>query len=58
MLLALPAAYAIVRGGLGRTTLLPLVVNLRAVPLIIFAIPIYMMLSSGSGCSTRASASA
>jgi multiple sugar transport system permease protein len=40
--LALPAAYAVARGGLGRTTLLPLVANLRAVPLIIFAIPIYM----------------
>ena len=40
--LALPAAHAIARGGFGRRTLLPLVVNLRAVPLIIFAIPIYM----------------
>ncbi len=42
LLLALPAAHAIARGGFGRRTLLPLVVNLRAVPLIIFAIPIYM----------------
>ena len=42
LLLALPASYAIARGGFGRDTLLPLVVNLRAVPLIIFAIPIYM----------------
>lgn len=40
--LALPAAFAIARGGLGRRTLLPLVVNLRAAPLIVFAIPIYM----------------
>lgn len=40
--LALPAAYAIARAEIGRRTLLPLVVNLRAVPLIIFAIPIYM----------------
>jgi multiple sugar transport system permease protein len=40
--LALPAAYAVARGGLGRRTLLPLVVNLRAAPLIVFAIPIYM----------------
>lgn len=40
--LALPAAYAIVRRDFGRRTLLPLVVNLRATPLIIFAIPIYM----------------
>lgn len=43
ILLAFPAAYAIARGDLGRRTLLPMIVNLRAVPLIIFAIPIYMM---------------
>lgn len=43
ILLAFPAAYAIARGDFGRRLLLPVVVNLRAVPLIIFAIPIYMM---------------
>lgn len=43
LLLALPAAFAMTRGGIGRTWLLPSVVNLRAVPLIIFAIPIYLM---------------
>lgn len=43
VLLALPAAYAIARGRIGERTLLPLIVNLRAVPLIIFAIPLYMM---------------
>ncbi len=42
VLLALPAAYAIARGAWGRRVVFPLVVNLRAVPLIIFAIPIYM----------------
>jgi hypothetical protein len=42
VLLALPAAYAIARGAWGRRAVFPLVVNLRAVPLIIFAIPIYM----------------
>jgi multiple sugar transport system permease protein len=41
--LALPAAYSIARGNTGERTLLPLIVNLRAVPLIIFAIPLYMM---------------
>ncbi|MFK0276520.1 carbohydrate ABC transporter permease [Ensifer sp. NPDC090286] len=41
--LALPAAYAIARGRIGERTLLPFIVNLRAVPLIIFAIPLYMM---------------
>ncbi len=43
ILLCLPAAYAVARGATGRRLLLPLVVNLRAVPLIIFAIPLYMM---------------
>jgi len=43
IILAFPAAYAVARAGYGRQTLLPLIVNLRALPLIIFAIPIYMM---------------
>ncbi len=43
ILLALPAAYAMARHGVGRNLLLPAILNLRAVPLIIFAIPIYMM---------------
>lgn len=43
IVLCLPAAYAVARGSAGRRLLLPLVINLRAVPLIIFAIPLYMM---------------
>ena len=43
LILAFPAAYAMVRYGTGKSWLMPLVVNLRAVPLIIFAIPIYLM---------------
>jgi len=43
ILLAFPAAYALARGDFGRRFLMPAIVNLRAVPLIIFAIPIYMM---------------
>jgi multiple sugar transport system permease protein len=43
IVLAFPAAYAVARSGFGRRTLMPLIVNLRALPLIIFAIPIYMM---------------
>lgn len=43
LLLAMPAAFAIARGKVGQRWLLPSVVNLRAVPLIIFAIPIYLM---------------
>ena len=41
--LSFPAAYAMARYGLARSWLLPLIMNLRAVPLIIFAIPIYLM---------------
>ena len=43
IVLSFPAAFAIARGDFGRRVLLPVVVNLRAVPLIIFAIPLYMM---------------
>jgi multiple sugar transport system permease protein len=43
LLLCLPAAYAMVRRGWGRRVLLPLVVNLRAIPLIIFALPLYLV---------------
>lgn len=43
LLLAFPAAYAVARSGVGARWLLPLVTNLRAVPLIIFAIPIYLI---------------
>jgi multiple sugar transport system permease protein len=43
LVLAIPAAYAIVRHGIGRRTILPLVANLRAIPLVIFAIPFYLM---------------
>jgi multiple sugar transport system permease protein len=43
IVLTFPAAYAMVRYGIGRSWLLPLITNLRAVPLIIFAIPIYLM---------------
>ena len=43
VVLALPAAYGIVRTGWGARPLLPLVTNLRAIPLIIFVIPFYLM---------------
>jgi multiple sugar transport system permease protein len=43
LVIALPAAYAMVRLGVWRTWLLPLVGNIGAIPLIIFAIPLYMM---------------
>ena len=51
--LAFPAAYAMARIGVGRSWLLPLAVNLRAVPLIIFAIPIYLMYQQVGLLDTR-----
>lgn len=43
IVLCLPAAYAIVRFQTGASWLLPIVTNIRALPLIIFAIPFYFM---------------
>lgn len=43
MVLCFPVAWAMARRGTGRALLFPLIVNLRALPLIIFAIPLYMM---------------
>jgi multiple sugar transport system permease protein len=51
--LAFPAAYAMVRFGTAKRWLLPLVVNLRAIPLIIFAIPIYLMYQQVNLLDTR-----
>ena len=53
IVLAFPAAYAIVRMGTARRWLFPLAANLRAVPLIIFAIPIYLMYQQLSLLDTR-----
>lgn len=53
MAVAFPLAWAIVRRGAGRAVLFPLVVNLRALPLIIFAIPLYMMYSVTGLLDTR-----
>ncbi len=51
--IAFPAAYAMARFEVGRNWLLPLAVNLRAVPLIIFAIPIYLMYQQVGLLDTR-----
>ncbi|MFO1203096.1 MAG: carbohydrate ABC transporter permease [Tabrizicola sp.] len=53
MVVAFPIAWAMVRRGIGRGMLFPLVVNLRALPLIIFAIPLYMMFSVAGLLDTR-----
>lgn len=53
MLVAFPMAWAMVRRGVLRGVLFPLVVNLRAVPLIIFAIPLYLMYTALGLLDTR-----
>ena len=53
ILLAFPAAYTMVRFGVGRKWLLPIVTNLRAIPLIIFSIPIYLMYQQAQLLDTR-----
>lgn len=53
LVLALPAAYGIVRFGTGARWLFPNVVNQRAIPLIIFAIPIYLMYQAAGLLDTR-----
>jgi len=51
--LTFPAAYAIARHRTGSTWLLPIVSNLRALPLIIFAIPFYFMYQTLGLLDTR-----
>jgi multiple sugar transport system permease protein len=51
--LSFPAAYAIVRFKVGQRWLLPGVTNLRAIPLIIFSIPIYLIYQRLSLLDTR-----
>ncbi len=53
MAFALPAAYGMVRFRVGLAWLFPPVVNLRAIPLIIFAIPIYLMYQAVGLLDTR-----
>jgi multiple sugar transport system permease protein len=51
--LALPAAYAMARFRTGLRWLFPGVVNLRAIPLIIFSIPLYLMYQQVGLLDTR-----
>ena len=53
MIVAFPLAWALVRRGYGRAFLFPLVVNLRALPLVIFAVPLYLMFSVSNLLDTR-----
>ena len=51
--LALPAAYAMIRMGTARRILLAIAVELRALPLIVFSIPIYLMYQAVGLLDTR-----
>lgn len=53
LLISFPAAYAMARYRTGATWLLPIVSNLRALPLIIFAIPFYLMYQTLGLLDTR-----
>ncbi|MCX5513321.1 sugar ABC transporter permease [Kaistia algarum] len=53
IVLTLPAAYAIARYKVGAKWLLPIITNLRALPLIIFAIPFYFMFQTVGLLDTR-----
>lgn len=51
--LGVPAAYAMARLGKGTKTILPVVTNLRALPLVIFAIPFYLLYQALGLLDTR-----
>lgn len=53
MVVAFPLAWPMVRRGYGQKILFPIIVNLRALPLIIFAIPLYMMYAAAGLLDTR-----
>ncbi|NRB17021.1 MAG: carbohydrate ABC transporter permease [Rhodobacteraceae bacterium] len=53
ILVCFPMAYAVARRGYGTDVIFPTVVNLRAMPLIIFAIPLYMMYQTVGLLDTR-----
>ena len=53
ILVGFPMAWAMSRRGYGRAILFPLIVNIRALPLIIFAIPLYMVYSTTGLLDTR-----
>ncbi len=53
MILVFPIAWAMARRGVGQRLIFPLVVNLRALPLIIFAIPLYLLYTAVGLLDTR-----
>lgn len=53
IILCLPAAYSIVRFGIGKRVIFPITTNLRTIPLIIFAVPIYIAFKTAGLIDTR-----
>jgi len=53
IILCLPAAYVITRYNVGRKFLLPFSVSFRAIPLVIFAVPIYVLYNRLNLVDTR-----
>lgn len=53
IMVAFPLAWPMARRGFGGKILFPLIVNLRALPLIIFAIPLYLMYAASGLLDTR-----
>ncbi len=53
IIVAFPIAWAMSRRSYGRAVMFPLIVNIRALPLIIFAIPLYMVYSATGLLDTR-----
>jgi multiple sugar transport system permease protein len=53
LLISFPMAWAMARRGFGRSLMFPLIINLRAMPLIIFAIPLDLMYSQAGLLDTR-----
>ena len=53
IIVAFPIAWAMARRGYGRNILFPLIVNLRALPLVIFAVPLYLMFSVANLLDTQ-----
>lgn len=53
IILCFPVAWAMARRGVGARVLFPAAVNLRALPLIVFAIPLYLMYQTFGLLDTR-----
>ncbi len=53
ILLTFPAAYAITTFGIGKKIIFPLTTSFRTIPLIVFAVPIYLLFNNWGLIDTR-----